>query len=450
MNSSTNRRKLTYTQIIVLSFFCLILGGAFLLCLPISSREQEWTPFIDALFTATTASCVTGLVVVDTYTHWSPFGQALILCLIQIGGIGVMTSISLIALFLKRRISLGERRLIMQSAGSLQIAGIVKLLRRIFIGTAIIESCGALILSFVFCPRMGFFPGLWNAVVHAVSAFCNAGVDLMGKYGPYSSFTTGGLQFNPVVNLTIMGLIIVGGIGFVVWTDIARHKLNFNKYEVHSKIALLMTAALLVGGTVLFFIFEYNHAFRGFTFWQKLLAAMFQSVTPRTAGFNTIDLTTLSDSGKLLTTILMFIGGSPGSTAGGIKTTTFAVLLLSAFAASRRYGSVTVFRRRLDDKTIVQASSIITVYFACLFVAISIICAIEPFSFMEVLFETVSAIGTVGLSLGITPELMLPSKLILILLMFMGRVGGLTLMLVLAERRINIPISRPTTQILIG
>ena len=447
---SLSPRKLTYTQMIVLSFFCLILTGALILCLPISSRDHTWTPFIDALFAATTSSCVTGLVVVDTFAHWSVFGQIIILILIQIGGLGVMTSIALFSLFLKRRIPLGERRLLMQSAGSLEISGIVKLLRRIFIGTAIVEGCGAIILSFVFIPRMGFLTGLWNAVFHSVSAFCNAGIDLMGRYGQFSSFTSEGLQFNPVLNLTVMFLIVVGGIGFIVWSDVAKYKFHFNKYQVHSKIALSATAILLVGGAVLFFIFEYSKAFEGFTFGQKILASMFQAVTPRTAGFNTIDLTKLSESGKALTAVLMFIGGSPGSTAGGIKTTTFAVLLLSTLASSRRYGSVTVFKRKLDENTIVQASSILTVYVGCLFFAVLTICALEPFSFTEVLFETVSAIGTVGLSLGITPMLCTGSKLILILLMFTGRVGGLSLMLVLAERRRNIKITRPTTQILIG
>ena len=447
---SFNRRKLTYTQMIVLSFFFLILSGAVLLTLPISSRAFEWTSFIDALFTATSASCVTGLVIADTYTHWSVFGQVVILTLIQIGGLGVMTCIALISLFLKRRISLGERRLLMQSAGSLHISGIVKLLKRILMGTAIVEGTGVIILSFVFCPKMGFFPGLWNAIFHSVSAFCNAGFDLMGKYGEYMGLSSAVFQFNPVVNLTIMVLIITGGIGFVVWTDVARHKFNFQKYELHSKIALITTAFLLVSGTILFFIFEYNKAFDGFTFGQKVLASMFQSVTPRTAGFNTIDQATLSESGKALTTVLMFIGGSPGSTAGGIKTTTFAVLILSALAAAKRYGNVTVFKRKLDDNTILQASSILTVYISCVFTAVLIICALEPYSLTQILFETVSAIGTVGLTLGITPTLCAGSKIVLILLMFTGRVGGLTLMLVLAERRRNIKISRPTSQILIG
>lgn len=444
------KSKMTYTQMIVFSFFCLIFGGALLLCLPISSRTGEWTPFINALFTATSASCVTGLVVVDTYTHWNIFGQIIILTLIQIGGLGVMTCIAMFSIFLKRRIPLSERRIIMQSAGSLQISGIAKLLRRIVMGTAVAEGCGTILLSIVFIPRMGFFPGLWNAFFHAISAFCNAGFDLMGKYAQFSALTTEGLQFNPIVNFTIMGLIITGGIGFIVWSDVARHKFNFKKYEVHSKIALVTTAILLVSGTVLFFIFEYNHAFKDFTLGQKIMASMFQSVTPRTAGFNTVNLAQLSQSSDLLTIILMFIGGSPGSTAGGIKTTTFAVLLLSALASARRYGHIDVFKRKLDRGTVEQASSIFTIYISCVLSAVLIICAIEPYSVLQVLYEVVSAIGTVGLTLGITPTLCSVSKALLILLMFTGRVGGLSLMLVLAERRRNVQIQRPTAQILIG
>lgn len=441
---------MTYTQMIVLSFFCLILTGAILLCLPISSKTGEWTPFIDALFTSTSASCVTGLVVLDTYRHWSLFGQVVLLLLIQIGGLGVMTFIAMFSLFLRRRFSLGQRRLLMQAAGSLEISGMARLIRRIFMGTIAAESCGALLLSFVFCPKMGFLPGLWNAVFHSVSAFCNAGFDLMGRYSEFSSFTGKWLAFNPILNFTVMALIVTGGIGFIVWRDVTRHKAHFGEYDLHSKIAIVTTLWLLISGAVLLFIFEYNHAFKGMTLGQKILASMFQSVTPRTAGFNTIDLTKLSEPGKLLTTMLMLIGGSPGSTAGGIKTTTFAVLLLSTLASAKRYSHVTVFKRRLDDKTIIQASSILTVYVACVFIAVLVICSVEPYPVMDVLFEAVSAIGTVGLTLGITPALTSISKIALIMLMFTGRVGGLSLMLVLAERRINIPRNRPVVQILIG
>lgn len=447
---STLRNKLTYTQMIVLSFFLIIFFGAILLSLPVSSRAHEWTSFVDAMFTATSATCVTGLVVFDTYTHWSVFGQVIILILIQIGGLGVMTCIAMILLFLKRRISLGERRLLMQSAGSLQISGVVILIRRIIKGTAIIEACGAVLLSFVFCPKMGLFAGIWNAVFHSVSAFCNAGFDLMGKYCQFSSLTSQWLATNPIVCLTISLLIIIGGIGFLVWSDFVKHRFNFSKYEVHSKIALVTTGALLLLGAVLFFIFDYNYSLAGMSFGQKLLSSLFQAATPRTAGFNTVDLTAMSDAGTTLTMLLMFIGGSPGSTAGGIKTTTFMVLLLGALASARRYGSITIFKRKLDEHTVIQASAIATVYTIGVIVAAILISTMEPFSMTQIFFEAISAIGTVGLSLGITPTLTIGSKIILMLLMFAGRVGGLSLMLVLAERRISVPIERPTVKILIG
>lgn len=447
---SNLRKKLTYTQIIVLSFLSIILIGSLLLTLPLSSRSGEWTPFLDAMFTATSATCVTGLVVYDTYTHWSAFGQAIILVLIQIGGLGIMTCIAMLSLILKRRISLSERRLLMQSAGSLQHNGIVILIKQIITGTAIVELCGALLLAIVFCPRMGFTVGLWNAVFHSVSAFCNAGFDLMGRYSAFSSLSGDGLCNNPLVMITLMLLIVIGGIGFLVWNDVIKKRTSFKKYEVHSKI-VLTTSALLIGiGFVLFFIFEYKHSLAGMSLGQKLLNALFEAITPRTAGFASVDLNSMSDSGTLLTMILMFIGGSPGSTAGGIKTTTFVVLLLCALNSARRYGSITVFKRKLDQNTVAQASSIATVYAAGVFIAAMIICALEPYSFTQIVFEIVSAVATVGLSTGITPNLCAASQILLMVLMFAGRIGGLTFVLVLAERRINVPISRPTVKILIG
>lgn len=443
--------RLTYTQTIVLSFFLLILAGSVLLMFPISSRTGEWTSFLNSLFTATSASCVTGLVVLDTHTHWSFFGQFIILVLIQIGGLGVMTCIAMFSLFFKRKFSLGQRRLLMQAGGSLEISGMVKLVRRIIHGTALIEGIGAALLCFVFIPRFGPLRGLWYAVFHSVSAFCNAGFDLLGRPGHlFSSFSQSPFRFDPILNFTIMSLIIVGGIGFIVWRDIARHGLHFSKYELHSKIALTTTLGLLTVGTVLFSIFEKNHAFQAFTSGEALMAAMFQSVTPRTAGFNTCDLTKLSEPGKLLTILFMFIGGSPGSTAGGIKTTTFAVLVLTTIASAKREQHVTVFKRRFDDSTLIQASAIFTIYASLLFCGVLIISAVEPYSLTEVLFEASSAIGTVGLTLGITPSLCNISKYVLIFLMFAGRVGGLSFMLVLAERRRTVPITRPAGQILIG
>ncbi len=444
------RGKLSYTQIIVLSFFLIILIGAVILSLPISSRSGAWTPFFDAMFTATSATCVTGLIVYDTYSHWSLFGQFIILLLIQIGGLGVMTCIAMIALFLKRRISLGERRLLMQSAGSLEISGIVKLLKHIIRGTAVVELFGAVLFFIAFYPKMGFWQGLWNACFHSISAFCNAGFDLMGKYTPFSSFTADWLSNNPLICLNTCFLISVGGIGFIVWRDIIRHGFKFKEYEVHSKIVLSATITLILSGTLLFFIFERNASLAGMSFGQRLLSSLFLSVSPRTAGFNTVNLSNLSGSGVILSCCLMFVGGGPGSTAGGIKVTTFVVLLLGALAASRRYGSITVYKRKLDEHTVTQASAIATVYMSVVIIAVMIISTIESIPLPDILLETISAIGTVGLSTGITPNLTMASQAILALLMFSGRIGGLSLMLVLAERRISIPIDRPTVKILIG
>ncbi len=444
------RNKLTYTQIIALSFLLIIFVGSFLLCLPASSSSGNWTPFADSLFTATSATCVTGLVVYDTFTHWSFFGQAVILLLIQIGGLGIMTCIAMIALFMKKRISLGERRLLMQSAGTLQIGGVVVLIKRILMGTAILEVCGAVLLSAAFIPKMGFLSGLWCGIFTSISAFCNAGFDLMGRYGEFSSLAGSPFAFNPLVNITIMLLICIGGIGFIVWNDFVTHRFKFKDYEVHSKIALCASLALIVLGTVLFYIFERNYSLSGLSTGEKLISSVFQSVTPRTAGFNTLDLTKLSESGSVLMMILMFIGGSPGSTAGGIKTVTFVVLILSAFASARRRGGINVFKRRLDERTVMQASSIATVYMAAVLFAVMVMCAVENIPLREMAFEAVSAIGTVGLSMGLTPSLSSISHIILIILMYAGRVGGLTLMLVLAERRVNIPLERPSAKILIG
>ncbi|NCC67873.1 MAG: Trk family potassium uptake protein [Clostridia bacterium] len=442
--------RLTYTQIIMLSFLCIILFGTVVLCLPISSKSGEWTSFVDAMFTATSATCVTGLVVFDTYLYWSGFGQLIILLLIQIGGLGLMTCIAMIALLLHKKITLGERRLLMQSAGSMQISGIVKLIKRIILCTAICEGLGIIVLSFVFCPKFGFGSGLWCAIFTSISAFCNAGFDLMGRYRPFSSFAGSEFAMNPIVNIMVIFLIVTGGIGFIVWRDIFHHKTHFRDYDLHSKIVLVTTAVLILGGTVLYFIFEYGYTLSGLRFDKKILASLFQSVTPRTAGFNTVDTGAMSDSGSLLTMILMLIGGSPGSTAGGIKTTTFFILVLGALTSARRYGSITVFKRKLGDQVVVQASAILILFTTCVAIATMIISAIEPFGLKEILFECISAINTVGLTLGITPQLSSASQIILMILMYTGRIGGLSLMLILAENRRNAPVTRPTAKIMIG
>ena len=434
----STHKKLTYTQIIALGFIGVIFLGAFLLTLPVSSRTGEWTPFLDALFTSVSSCCVTGLVVVDTYTHWSIFGQLVILVLIQIGGIGFMTMITMFSIFLGRKISLHERRLLMQSAGTMRLSGIIRLVKQIIFGTLAFELAGALLLSFRFVPDMGFPRGVYNALFHSVSAFCNAGFDLMGRLEQYSSLTA--YVNDPVVNLTLIFLIVVGGIGFLVWEDLVKNRLHFSRYTLHSKIVLISTALLIAVPALLFALFD------GLGFFPSL----FMSVTPRTAGFNTIDLTALSESGSLLTIVLMFIGGGPGSTAGGIKTTTLVILIMSAAAAARHSTHIEVFKRRVDSDTVRQSAAVLVYYLAATVIATIAICALEPFTLKQVLFEVFSAAGTVGLSLGITPMTGTATRIILMLLMFGGRVGLLSPAAVFAEKKVNIPVSRPVEKILIG
>ncbi len=442
------RMKLTYTKVITIGFALLILLGAFLLMLPIASKSGEWTPFTNALFTSTSATCVTGLIVYDTFTHWSLFGQAVIITLIQIGGLGFMTIITMFSFLLKRRIGLRERRLLMESSGSPELKGVIRMIRKILYGTFITEAVGAVLLSIRFIPRMGVLRGIYNAVFHSVSAFCNAGFDLMGRFEAFSSLT---LFYDDIlVNLTICGLIIIGGVGFIVWNDIFTLRTKLSKYSLHSKVVIVTTGVLILLGTLLFYIFERKGVLADMPEYKRILVSFFQSVTARTAGFNTADLSAISHSAVVIFCMLMFIGGSPGSTAGGVKTTTFAVLVLSAVASARRSSSITVFKKRLEEKTARQASAVVVIYVLALSAAIMVMCAAEPFSLKEIVFEAVSAMGTVGVTMGITPELTVISKYIIILLMYAGRIGGLTLMLTLAEKRKQVAVKRPSEQVLIG
>ncbi len=442
------RMKITYTKVITIGFALLILLGTFLLMLPISSRSREWTSFTNALFTSTSATCVTGLVVYDTFSHWSIFGQLTLITLIQIGGLGFMTIITMFSFLLKRRIGLRERRLLMESAGSTELRGVLRMIRKILYGTFITEAVGALLLSVRFVPEMGLLRGIYNAVFHSVSAFCNAGFDLMGRYEPFSSLT---LFYDDIyVNLIICGLIIIGGVGFIVWNDIFNFRQNVHKYSLHSKIVLVTTGVLLLVGTVLFYIFERDGVLASMPEHKRWLVSFFQSVTSRTAGFNTADLSGISHSTLVIFCILMFIGGSPGSTAGGVKTTTFAILVFSAVASARRSNYITVFKKRLEEKSARQASAVVVTYVLALAAAIMVMCAVEPFSLTSIVFEAVSAMGTVGVTMGITSELSVVSRYIVIILMYAGRIGGLTLMLTLAEKRKQVAVKRPAEQVLIG
>ena len=414
-------RRLTSFQIIILLFAAVILAGALLLMLPFASQSGRVTPFDETLFTATSAVCVTGLVVQDTATYWSYFGQAVILLLIQIGGLGVVTVASAIALLAGRRISLMQRGTMQEAIAAPKVGGIVRLTGFIIKASLCIEALGAACMAPVFWRDYGV-RGLWMAVFHSVSAFCNAGFDLLGTpQAQYASLTS--YRDNPVINLTIMALIVVGGIGFLTWDDIRANKLRLHRYRMQSKVILSTTALLILLPAVWFFFGEFATLPTG----ERLLASLFQSVTPRTAGFNTADLTALSGVGQGLTILLMLIGGSPGSTAGGMKTTTFAVLVANALAVFRRQSEPHFFGRRIDGKAVNSAATIGMLYLTLFLAGGFVISAVEGLPLSACLFETASAVGTVGLSLGLTPHLGLLSQGILIALMFIGRVGGLTL-----------------------
>ena len=442
------RRKFSYTQLIVLSFLGVMLVGAFILCLPISSAAREWTDPLEAFFTATSATCITGLVVLDTYTHWSLFGQIVILLLIQIGGLGFMTIMTLFAFITHRRISLHQRKMLMQSAGNYQLDGVMSLIKKILIGTGIFEGAGALLLAFRFIPLMGFWEGLYNAIFHSVSAFCNAGFDLMGKYGQFSSLTT--FRDDPYVQIIIMSLIVIGGVGFFVWSDLLKCKFHMKKYTLHTKIVLTTTVFLLVTGALGFFFLEKDASMADLPLWERILASVFQSVTTRTAGFNTVDQMALSEGGSMLSIVLMLIGGSPGSTAGGMKTTTTLIVFLNIIATMRNRDDIHVFKKRIHDETVKQAAAIAGIYMILAIAVSAIIVAYEPVDLEHVLFEVSSAIGTVGITMGITTMLSSFSHILLMVLMFVGRVGGLTFALAFSTESMVADIQRPRERVLVG
>lgn len=413
---------------IVLGYCTIILIGGTLLSLPISSRHGEFTSFMDAVYTATSATCVTGLIRFDTYTYWSTFGQLVILALIQIGGIGFMTiALSFITLT-KHKIGFQSRMMMQESVAAPQVGGIVRMSKFILEGTIVVEGIGCLLLCFYFCPLLGFGKGLYFSIFHTISAFCNAGIDLMGYFDPYSSLI--GVQSNWYVNSIIMLLIIIGGLGFFVWHDVVEHHFHFHKYRLHSKIVLSTSILLIVIGAVGIALFEYQGAaFAGQDASTIALSSLFQSVTTRTAGFNSVDLEVMNPSSHMLMTCLMLIGGSPGSTAGGIKTTTFIVLLLSIISTFRNRKDIEIYGRRLEDGILRKASCIFLSYMMLVLVVAMIIAKLENFPIMDALFESVSAIATVGLSLGISVKVGLVSEILLCLLMLIGRVGSITILL---------------------
>ena len=437
------RRRLSSFQIIILGFAWVILLGSLLLMLPIATITGCVTPFNEALFTATSAVCVTGLIIQDTGSYWSGFGQAVILTLIQIGGLGVITVAASFALLSGRKISLMQRSTMQDAISAPKVGGIVRLTRFILWGTFLIELLGALAMLPVFCCDYGW-RGIWMAVFHSISAFCNAGFDILGtKSNLYPSLTS--YASSPSINFTIMLLIVTGGIGFLTWDDIWENKWRFRHYRMQSKV-ILVTTSLLIALPAAFFFFT---DFSALPTERRLLTSLFQSVTPRTAGFNTVALPAMSSASQGLMVLLMLIGGSPGSTAGGIKTTTLAVLLANAAATFRQCENAQLFGRRIDCSTIKTATTILTMYLTLFFGGAVFISTYENLPLVSCLFETASAVGTVGLTLGITPQLHIPSQIVLITLMYLGRVGGLTLIYAAlsGEKTINarLPLEKITT-----
>lgn len=409
------------SRTIIFGFLSVILVGTLLLMLPISSNTGQTTPFVDCLFTATSSTCVTGLIVYDTATHWSFFGQLIIMCMIQIGGMGIVTMAIIVTLLSGKKISLLQRSTMQESISAHNVGGIVRLSRFIITYALVFELLGAVALSFVFCRDFGFLRGIWMALFHSVSAFCNAGFDLLGSREQFSSLTT--YVDNPLINIVIMLLIIIGGIGFLTWEDIRNNGLRFRRYRMQTKVILSVTAFLIVLPTLYFFLFE----FTDYEPKKRLLASLFQAVTPRTAGFNTVVASELSETGNALVTILMLIGGAPGSTAGGMKVTTFAVLIAAAASVFGKRENAKLFKRRIDNNVFRTAATVLLMYLSLFLLGAMIISKVEALPLSYCLYETASAIGTVGLTVGITPTLGILSRIILIFLMYMGRVGGLTI-----------------------
>lgn len=437
---------LTPARVLVLGFAGLITVGALLLSLPMASRSGEPLRLVDAFFTATSAVCVTGLVVVDTYTFFSPFGQVVIMLLIESGALGFMTMSTILALILGRRINLRERLMIQEAFNQYALAGAVDLVRKVVFLTVSIQAVGAFLLSFRFVPQFGWARGLFYSVFHAVSAFANAGFDLMGDFRSLTAY-----EGDWLVSLTIMGLIITGGLGFTVLLDIGRRR-SFHRLALHSKVVLIMTAVLIVSGALLILFFEMFNpgTMRDLGWGQRILGALFQSVTARTAGFNTLDIGSMHNATLFILVILMFIGASPASTGGGVKTSTVGVLLAAVYSTIKGRQEVVILERRLPREIVDRAMTVVAVSFALVTTVVILLSFTEPFTFIRVLFETVSAFGTVGLTTGITPDLSFSGRIFLILLMFAGRVGPVTLAVAVATRERAVGIRHPEEKVIVG
>lgn len=440
---------LSPVQILAIGFALIILMGGILLSLPLCSRSGEGIPFIDGLFTAASATCVTGLTVYDIFSQFNFFGQCIILLLVQIGGLGFMGIAVIFSFLLGSKIGIFQRSILMESIGTPHMGGVVRVIRRMLLGSLLFEVLGSAVIAARFIPRLGLAEGIWYGVFHGVSAFCNAGFDLMGRWQPLSSLT--GFQDDYVLQITIMILIASGGIGFLVWNDIVDHRFKFRQYALHSKIMLTFTAVLILAGAAAFFLIESGHAFGQMRPGEKVLASFFASVSPRTAGFNSVNYTDMTTAGRFLTILLMFIGAGPGSTGGGVKVTTFITLLLSIYASAKRHRDLSIFHRRLEDDAQKRAFSAIALYTLAVLACSFCMMLDDPSLTAEsCLFESLSAMGTVGLTMGITPDLGSFSKLCLLLLMYSGRVGSITVAMAIARRKIVPKISYPQEKITLG
>lgn len=449
--------KMTTTRILALGFLIGILAGSVLLMLPISSQSREVTSYVDALFVATTSICVTGLSPVITAEYWSHFGQGVILILMQFGGLGVVTFTTTVLLLLGKRITLTERLLIQDSYNLDSITGMVRLTQRIVKGTLIVEGMGAALFAIDFIPRYGWAEGIWKSVFHSVSAFCNAGLDTIGVSG-FLEFQT-----NVLISVTTMLLIVCGGIGFPVWWDVLRvGKLikskeirirdAFRKTSLHTKIVLVMTVGLIFLGALMFFLLEFGNSntIGGLSLGHKIMAAFFESITLRTAGFQTILQEEMTEASSMLALVFMFIGGSPSGTAGGVKTVTITILILSTLAAVKGNHEVTAFHRKISDNFVRRAVAVIAISFCFTIATASLLSITENAEFLDILFESVSALATVGLSRGLTPLISTAGKLILIFAMYVGRIGPITMALAFNAKKYEGKKTLPEGKVIIG
>lgn len=449
MNRLNQTRRKSPFRMIILGFLITIVIGSLLLMLPFSTADGKCADALDALFTSTSATCVTGLVVQNTATYWSGFGKAVILGLIQIGGLGIVTIVVLISILSGRKIGFFERNTMKEAISAQSVGGIIRLTGFVFKISLSVELLGTIIMYPVFYKRFGIFKGLLYSFFHSVSAFCNAGFDLMGLKKPFSSLTE--FSGQPLINLVVVFLIVFGGIGFLTWDDIRHNKFRIRRYRMQSKVILTVTAILILLPAIYFYFVEFSKPiWSSLSGSEKIWSSLFQSVTLRTAGFNTVDLSSMSSVSHAIMIVWMLIGGSPGSTAGGMKTTTVAVLFISAFSAFRKKNDANCFGRRIATETIRYAAAIFIMYITLFGVGGFIISSIEGLPLKECLFETASALGTVGLSLGITTELGVISKLILIALMFFGRVGGVTLVLAAISNNSTVRSKYPQERITVG